>query len=96
MSVDYVTTKGPNPKLKKKNQEEFKQIKKEEIIPLNVKEEGNQDIDKGDIYEEDIDEEDSKKWQTDIEVKEVNKIKKLEQQDSHEWAWSEPFTVTSL
>ena len=93
MSVDYVTTKGPNPKLKKKNQEEFKQIKKEEIIPLDVKVEGNQDIDKGDIYEEDIDEEDIKKWQTDIVAKEDSKIKKLEQQD---WAWSEPFTVTSL
>ena len=94
MSVDYVTTKGPNSKLKKENHEEFKQIKKEEIIPLDVKEEGNQDIDKGDIYEEDIGEEDCKKWQTDIVAKEDSKIKKLEQKDSHEWAWSEPFTVT--
>ena len=87
--VGYVPTKGNNLKIKKENQEEFNQIKKEEITPLGVKEEGNKDI-----GEEDIDGEELKLVDPAIQVaKEDSKINRLEKQDSHEWTWSEPFTL---
>ena len=88
MPVDYVTTKGPNPRLKNKNQEKFDKIKTEEITTLGVKEEGNEDS-----YEEDIEE--LELVDPNIEVaKEDNIIYRFEKQDSQEWTWSEPFTFT--
>ena len=87
MPLNYVTTKGPNPKLKRRNQD-FDQIKKEENIPLGVNEEGNEDIDKEDIEEFELVHPNSEV------TKEDSRTYRLDKQASQVWTWSEPFTFT--
>ena len=76
MPVNYVTTEGPNPKIKKRNQEEFDLIKKEKITSLGVNEEWNEDIDEEEVEELEL-------VEPNIEVpEEGSRINRLEKQDS--------------